>query len=60
MDGRQSRAKMDGERELGAWHLEKPMDAGGSERRQAGLGKRVGLLLGKEVATCNYVSGKHG
>ena len=56
MDGRQSRAKMDGERELGAWHLEKPMDAGGSG---GGVGEEGGAAVGEEVATCNYMSGKH-
>ena len=58
MDGRQSRAKMDGERELGAWHLEKPMDAGGSGGR---VGEEGGAAVRQEkVATCNYMSGKHG
>ena len=57
MDGRQSMAKMDGERELGAWHLEKPMDAGGSGGR---VEEEGGAAVGQEVAACNYVSGKHG
>ena len=58
MDGRESRAKMDGERELGAWHgtlVEKPMEHGR-------VGERVGWLSLplRKVARCTHVSNERG
>ena len=38
MDGRESRAKMDGERELGAWHV--------GRKAHGRVGERVGWMAG--------------
>ena len=54
MDGRESRAKMDGERELGAWHV--------GRKAHGRVGERVGSLslALRKVARCTNVSNKRG
>ena len=60
MDGRESQAKMDGERELGAWHpplVEKPMDAMGPGEEGGEGEKRLHVAPTFGVIRGNYCPG---